>query len=298
VATRQGRLSAWGSERAEQQFRERSDTLARDLLAAQPESIDVATRLGPTRVYRWSGEGEPVVFLHGATATSLMWGGYAEARAGRLTYAVDTIGDVGASRQQVAVEGPDDLAGWLEETLAALGLDRAHLAGTSYGGFLALNLAARRPDRVRSLFLIDPCGIAPIRWVRFILWGMSMLLASWLPGPPRRLAARVLRAPMLEDKRVLRLGLYGQLHHRARLLAPHPLPDEQLAAIECPVEVLVAGKSAPFDSRVMAARSRALLRTAEVTVFPDAGHALPVSHRDELCARLASFLGLQDVATG
>src|SRR5204863_7049890 len=106
------------------------------------------TRLGSTRAYRWGGSGEPIVFLHGATGTSLSWLPYAERRAGRAMAAIDTIGDIGASRQAVAVESADDLADWLAETLTALGIERAHLAGTSYGGFLAFNLAARHPDRV------------------------------------------------------------------------------------------------------------------------------------------------------
>ena len=40
--------------------------------------------------------------------------------------------------------------------LDGLGLARAHLAGTSYGGFLALTLAAREPGRARSLTLVEP----------------------------------------------------------------------------------------------------------------------------------------------
>ena len=66
-----------------------------------------------------------------------MWVPYAERRAGRAMYAIDTIGEVGRSEQRVAVEGGDDLADWLAESLAGLGLDRPHLAATSYGGFLA-----------------------------------------------------------------------------------------------------------------------------------------------------------------
>ncbi|NDU79580.1 alpha/beta fold hydrolase, partial [Actinomadura sp. DSM 109109] len=50
-----------------------------------------------------------------------------------------------------------------DETLDALDLPRAHLAGTSCGGFLALNQAARDPERVRSLALIDPGGLSRLR---------------------------------------------------------------------------------------------------------------------------------------
>jgi pimeloyl-ACP methyl ester carboxylesterase len=156
--TAKANLSSWKNPKAEAKFREREDALVRELVAELPASVDVPTRLGPTRVYRWPGAGEPVVFLHGTTGTSFAWAPYAERRDGRAMDAVDTIGDVGRSRQEVAVEDAGDLADWLAETFAAVGIERAHLVGTSYGGFLALNLAARRPELVRSLFLIDPAA--------------------------------------------------------------------------------------------------------------------------------------------
>src|SRR4051812_16474907 len=179
-------LSEWSSAEAEQRFRRMEDELAAELLTERPDSIVVPTRLGPTQVYRWPGTGEPIVFLHGATGTGLTWGRYVEGRGDRPAYAVDTIGDVGRSRQVVAVESADDLAEWLDQTLEGVGVEGAHFVGTSYGAFLALNQAVRRPSRVRSLFLIDSAGLVEVRMLRFILWGVSAMLASLLPRPMRK----------------------------------------------------------------------------------------------------------------
>jgi len=283
-------LSEWKPPGAEQRFRELEDQLVADLVTDPPAPVDIATRLGPTRAYRWDGTGEPVVFLHGAAGTSLMWTDYAAARAGRAMCAVDTIGDVGRSRQSHPVDGPGDLADWLAEVLDGLGLERAHLVGTSYGGFLALNLAARRPERVRSLFLIDPAGIVPVRLARFLVWGTGVFLASLLPAAPRRAAARVLRAPLLDDPRVLRAAFYAQRHHRTRQVRPDPLTDDQLRSIDHPTVVMVAAKSEVFRSTALHDRAAALLPHAEVELVPTAGHALVTSHLDLLTSRLATFL--------
>jgi pimeloyl-ACP methyl ester carboxylesterase len=294
--TRRVHLSRWKSPQAEQRFRELEDELIRELVAEPPTPIDVTTRLGPTRVYRWGGHGEPFVFLHGSGGTSLMWAPYAEHRQNRTMYAVDTIGDVGRSHQDVAVERADDLAEWLDETLTQLHLERVHLAGASYGGFVALNLAARRPARVRSLCLIEPGGIVRVRLLRFLLWGIPVLFASWLPTPLRRVAARILRFPWLEHPRILRLALHGQLNHRSRLFPAEPLTDDQLRSINQPALLIIGEKSEVFSSREVRARAEALLPRAEIEVVSGAGHAAAASHADALAQRIVAFVQSQDTS--
>jgi pimeloyl-ACP methyl ester carboxylesterase len=200
-------------------------------------------------------------------------------------YALDTIGDVGRSVQRVEINDARDLSRWLDETLGALGVERAHLVGTSYGGWLALNLAAMSPGRVAALTLIETGGLARIRLGRFMLWGIPMLLGWLAPGPIRRRMAR--SRPLLDDPRLLRVGLHGQLNHPFRLPKPEPLTDAQLANINVPTTVVVAGRSAPFDPRVAATRAR-LIPGAIVEVVVGAGHDVSLSHLDRCLALLTS----------
>jgi pimeloyl-ACP methyl ester carboxylesterase len=286
-------LSEWKTADAEQRFHAREDDLLRARLTEQPAAIDVETHLGPTRAYFWEGTGEPVVFLHGAGGTGATWAPYAEYREGRAMYAIDTIGDHGRSRQQKPVESADDLSQWLDETLTGLGLESAHLAGTSYGGFLALNLATSRPGAVRSLYLIEPAGLVRVVIAKFMLWGMPCLFASALPGSLRRMAARRLRNPLVEDRELMRLGMYAARHHRSRLLRPQPLTDEQLHSIGAPTHIVFGAKSELFP--VDAARARAsLLPNATTEVIGGAGHAVAMSHVDTLAPELARFLDRHD----
>ncbi|CAM5617364.1 hypothetical protein SALBM311S_08681 [Streptomyces alboniger] len=66
----------------------------------------------------------------------------------RPVYAVDTPGDPGRSVQREPIHQPERAAQWLDETLSGLGLERVRLVGSSYGGWLALNRAHRRPKRL------------------------------------------------------------------------------------------------------------------------------------------------------
>lgn len=53
----------------------------------------------------------------------------------------------------------DDQAGYVHEILTQLHINTFHLAGNSMGGAIACLYAAKYPEEVQSLFLIDPAGI-------------------------------------------------------------------------------------------------------------------------------------------
>lgn len=130
-----------------------------------------------------------------------------------------------------------------------------------------------------------------------MVWGFAAMLASLLPAPLRRIAARVLRMPLLEDPRVLRLGLRGALNHRSRLLPPGPFTDEELRSIQQPSLVFVGEKSEVFPSRDVRSRLEALLPHAAVELVHRGGHAVAVSHLEHISDRLVSFLAAQDAAS-
>jgi pimeloyl-ACP methyl ester carboxylesterase len=270
-------IGEWRSEAARQRFIEMDDKLWRERWPDPPAALDVDTYAGTTRVYRWHGAGEPIVFLHGMGGTGLTWSPYVERLIGRDLYAIDTIGDVGRSQQRVVIEDTAGLSRWLAETLTGADIDRGHLVGTSYGGFLVLSLAVRAPERVASLTLIDSGGLAPFRLGRFMLWGLPMLCGSLAPGPIRRRLAR--RHPMLEDPRIMRMALDAQRNHRFRLPGAAPFTDDELRSVTAPTVVVVAGKSAPFAPAVQAARAR-LIPNAEVDVVRGAHHEVSWTHVD------------------
>lgn len=279
-------LGRWRRPKAERRFREMEDELWRDRAHRQPEALDVETSFGPTRVYRWRGDGTPLVFLHGIGGTGLFWAPFADTLAGRDVYAIDIIGYVGRSEQRVAYASIADLAVWTDDTLAALAIERAHLVGHSLGGFVSLDTAIHRPQHVESIVLYDPVGIAPLQMLKFLLWGVPLLIGSMFPAPVRRWIGRRFRMPLLEDKRIMRMALHGQLHHPPRLPPLHPFSDDELRSISVPVIVIVGEKSEMLDAALIVERARTCIPRTETVTIRGAGHALTVSHFEECIAPL------------
>ncbi len=106
-----------------------------------------------------TGEGSPVVLLHGLTATRryVVMGSSALPRSGHRVIAYDARGH-GRSRPAPTSSdyGYATLGQDLEAVLDSAGVDRAVLAGASMGAHTLLWLALHRPERVSGLVLITP----------------------------------------------------------------------------------------------------------------------------------------------
>lgn len=277
-------LDRWRWARAERRCRALEDALWAARPPA-PEAIDVPTRFGPTRAYHWPGTGVPLVLLHGGAVTSVTWQHLAEALADRDVYAIDIMGDAGRSQQREPIDDATELAGWLDDALAGLGLDAVQLAGHSLGGWVAANAAIAVPRRLASVVLIDPGGIVPIQMVPFMRWGLPVMLSSFAPAPVRHWVARRKRHPLGEDKRHSRLMLLSVLYHRPGFpMLQRTFTDEELASITVPTTLVAGELTEMFDTKAMVERMRRLIPGVATTVVPGAGHALTVSHVDD-CAR-------------
>jgi pimeloyl-ACP methyl ester carboxylesterase len=116
-----------------------------------------------TRHLSFDGGGEPVVLLHGSGPGVTAWANWrlaapTLAAAGFRVFAPDLQGFGGTDP---APDGDHHLGRWLDHLrgyLDTIGVARAHLVGNSFGGALALHLAAEDPHRVDRLVLMGAVG--------------------------------------------------------------------------------------------------------------------------------------------
>ncbi len=106
-----------------------------------------------------SGDGPPVVLLHGLTATRryVVMGSRVLDRAGHRVVTFDARGHgVSTPAPTSQAYGYEHMAADLEAVLDAMGIERATIAGASMGAHTAVRFALHRPDRVAGLVLITP----------------------------------------------------------------------------------------------------------------------------------------------
>ncbi len=108
--------------------------------------------------YQVHGEGDPILFAHGAGGNLLSW--WQQVAFFSRYYTCVTFDHRGFGRSIDLADGPlyaafvDDLAGLMDH----LDIDSAHLVAQSMGGRSALGVAAAYPRRVKSLVMADTHG--------------------------------------------------------------------------------------------------------------------------------------------
>jgi len=252
----------------------------RQLLAYWPvanEQLRLPTREGETFVIACGPAGAPaLVLLHGAQANALTWMGDVSAWSQHFrVYAIDVIGDVGLSAPSRPKLDTDGHALWLDDVLAGLGVERAAFVGLSLGGFIALDYAIRRPERVTALALLCPAGVG--RQKNLLARAFPLpLLGSW----GQRKLREMVFGPAPENPSPAAQafgGFFAMIHQHAvpRRVQIPTASDAALARLAIPVMAVVGGKDVLIDSGETRRRLERHTPGAEVHFLPDAYHLLP-----------------------
>jgi pimeloyl-ACP methyl ester carboxylesterase len=147
-----------------------------------PGEISLSVRTTPS-----AADAEPAILVHGLGGSALNWTLSSALLADRLASRVPDLPGFGDSPPpHDGNYGVDAHARAVEALIEADGRGPVHLFGNSLGGAIAVLLAARRPDLVRTLVLISPAlpDWMPTRW-------RSQVGALALPVLGPRLSHRV-----------------------------------------------------------------------------------------------------------
>jgi pimeloyl-ACP methyl ester carboxylesterase len=216
------------------------------------------------------------------------------------------VAALGPAADCVALDCPPlDTVEAVAEALLDVLPDRFFLAGFSFGGYVALAMLERAPDRVQGLALVNTSARADTDAQRATR-GKSIALAQsgehetlmasqtalvFHPSSLSDAAMMQARATMVRD--------YGAQRFVAHLRACMARPDRNalLAAATCPVLVATASDDRVVPTALQKALAHSLpgVRYAEI---PDAGHMLPMEQPAALAAAILAWLApAHDVRT-
>lgn len=238
------------------------------------------------------GAGPPVLLLNGIAMTGASWRPVAASLSEHFTVIYCDL------RGQLMSPGspPADVGGHVGdviELLDQLGVDSVHVLATSFGGAVGALLAARHPDRVRSLVSIASAdGFTDVMADEVARWREATVRS--LEGPDRGVLSDILEP-------VVYSPAYVEAHREQRVLRRKQiaaLPTEwfeglvglldsaesfslrsELGAVRCPTLVVAA----ELDGFIPLDRCRGLAEAipgAEFQVIEGAGHAVVVEQPD------------------
>jgi pimeloyl-ACP methyl ester carboxylesterase len=251
-----------------------ADPMAPVAVPAQVPAREGLAPLSDTRLWYWDtgGEGTPVVLLHPASGSGLIWG-YQQPVLAKAGYRV-----IGYSRRSYynsdpIVKGRPGIGSVdLQSLIDYLGLGKVHLVASAAGGSIAVDYALSHPDRLLSLTVADNS-------------------AGVLDGEIARIAASI-RATGFDDMAVefRELGpsyraanpegtrIWTELAHKAvtggeaRQMRANEVTTARIDGIKVPT-LLITGAAdliAPPSIMRMLARH---IAGSEIVIAPESGHS-------------------------
>ncbi len=233
-----------------------------------------------------------VLLIHSGGFTSRQWRKLSDALAPRHRVLAPDLLGYGASAPWPSGEPfhfSQDVD-FLESILHVADNAPAHLVGHSYGGFLALQLALRRPDLVRSITAYEPVAFGILDEVADAdaRSALSLVRQTWQPDASG-LDEAWLRdfvdwwngagawGRLAEETRASMRAVGWKVFQEVITLAADRTDRATYATIAVPTLIL-GGENTPLAERRVVEHLGAALPKAAARFFPGVGHMGPISH--------------------
>ncbi len=288
---------------------------------AKPETGRV--KIGRYSVVTYSyGAGEEVVFLlNGGPGLPCNYLREPMLRLLDEGYRVVTYDQLGCG----ASDRPKDRSLWtigryveeVETVLGTLGLERVHLLGHSWGGWLGIDYALAHQERLKSLVLSNTCGDMPhlvgeLNRHRAALGPETVAMMQrheamgTLKHPTYQAAITILNyrhvlrldtwpKPVMQSVKDWNMDVYGPMQGPNEFLYTGNLKDwnriPDMHRIEVPTLILCGAHDELTPACSM--RMYNVLPRAEIEVFPNSSHMPMYEEPEAYLARLSAFLAAQ-----
>ena len=248
--------------------------------------------------YESAGSGPPVVLVHGfvGDGVSTWWAQLSDLSDEFALVACDLPG-AGQSDDPPDWFRVSEYADCLEGLLRAIGLDRAHLVGLSFGGAVVLEVVRRHPELARSISLVS----AYAGWAGSLdPQALQERVARSLHAaelPPEQFEAAMLTSMFSESaapERVARFGASARAFHRSGFLAmtwssAEADLREVLPTVQVPT-LLVYGERDVRAPVSVGQAIHAAIPGSRLVVLPNVGHAIPVEAPEQFNRELRAFI--------
>jgi pimeloyl-ACP methyl ester carboxylesterase len=239
-----------------------------------------------------SGQGSPVLFLHGGEGFDPRQSFAALLAAKRRLIAPSHPG-FGKSTLPEWLDSIDDIAHLYLELLDTLGFGEVEIVGCSIGGWIAAEMATKSPERVRRLVMIGPVGVKVGSAAKLDIPDIFAMpqqdVQKLLHHDPARMASDPSKmsddelSVMFRNRETLALLVWEPWMHNTKL-------KRRLYRVKAPA-LFVRGESDGLVSNDYLKAYADFLPNARTLTIPAAGHAAHLEQPEALASAVLEFLG-------
>jgi pimeloyl-ACP methyl ester carboxylesterase len=261
-------------------------------LPQQVPAKEALASLPDTRLWYWDtgGDGTPIVLLHPATGSGLIWSYQqpAFAKAGYRVIAYSRRSYYGSD--PIARDNPGVASEDLHHLVEFLGLGKFHLLGSAAGGGVAADYAVSHPDRLLSLVInSNPAGLSRGDLAKLYV---DLRPKSFFDLPPdfRELS------PSYRATNPAGAQLWLELEHKAITSRPsgqkraNDISEATLRQLRVPT-LMITGDADLASPPALVRMVAAQIPSSEVVIIREAGHSSYWEQPEAFNRAVLEFIG-------
>ncbi|WP_296622391.1 alpha/beta fold hydrolase [Marivirga sp.] len=255
----------------------------------QYERYEIETSLGTTQVWGLNTKEkdfETLVIFPGARTTSLIWDfdkGLDNLNCKLKIYMVETNGLPNLSNGATPdIKSLDylDYGHWVVEVFDKLKIENAFVAGASFGGLICMKLGIVKPEKIKSVFLLNPACL------QFFSLKFKNLYYNLLPiiSPSSKNVLKFLdnaifskpnhQLSEFSEKMLVDYEVFAISRYKDKAQKPYFM-NKQLAETEVEIHLLLGNKDLLFPTKKSIQNAKRHLKNIkEIKVFNNVGHGI------------------------
>ena len=263
------------------------------------EKFEVTTSLGKTHVWGLNTKQEnleTLVIFPGARTTSLFWDfdkGLDNLNHKLRIYLVETNGLPNLSDGLTPDIKSLDYGIWAAEIFEKLGIEKAFVAGASFGGLICMKLAIVKPELIKAAFLLNAGCLQPFSLsIKNLYYNLLPIISPTESNVSKFLDKAIFCKPnhklsSVSEKLIVDYEVFALTKYKDNSQKPYYM-NEQLADVMVDTYLLQGDKDLLFPFQKSIGNAKKHIKTLkEIEIFENVGHGI------ETYAKAMNYIGLK-----
>lgn len=252
----------------------------------QYERFEIETSLGKTQVYGLNIKEEnleTLVIFPGARTTSLIWDfdkGLDNLHHKMKIFMVETNGLPNLSNGDSPNIKSLDYGFWAAEVLDQLKIEKAFVAGASFGGLICMKLGIVHPEKIKSIFMLNPgCLQSFSLTLQNLYFNLLPIMNPTEKNVLKFLDKAVFSKPnhklsKFSEKLLIDYEIFAISRYKDNTQKPYYM-DKELAEIKVDTYLLLGDKDLLFPYKKSIKNAKKHIKTLrDIRIFENVGHGV------------------------